>query len=97
MVRVKAHVRKTKKFPIIRELKSDRKLIYAVKKAGIKTFNPKGEWNGYGYERLPLVAEINNEDEAKLFAKLKRKVTIARKKEGPPLSPEERKRNGRKD
>lgn len=42
-------------------LNGNRKLQNACKKAGFKTFNPKGKWNGYGYEKLPLSIEIFSE------------------------------------
>ncbi len=56
------------------ELNSDRKLIYAVKQAGIKTYHPKGRWNGYGYEQLPLVAEITSLAEMRRFNKIKLEI-----------------------
>lgn len=55
-------------------LNSDRRLIYAVKKAGIHTYHPQGSWNGYGYETLPLVAEITSLSEMRKFNKIKKEL-----------------------
>ncbi len=62
------------------ELHSDRRLIHRVKKAGIHTYHPKGRWNGYGYEQLPLVARITSLSEMRKFNKIKRELA----KEPPP-------------
>ncbi len=55
-------------------LDKNRKLIYAVKKAGIETYHPLGNWNGYGYEVYPLEAIIKDEEEQKLFDSIKNSV-----------------------
>jgi hypothetical protein len=47
------------------ELDGNRTLINKVKAAGITTYNPKGSYNGYGYEKLPLVASLENEKDVK--------------------------------
>lgn len=41
-------------------LDGNKKLINACKKAGFETFNPKGAWNGFGYEKLALSIEITS-------------------------------------
>ena len=56
------------------QLKSDRALICRIKKAGIRTFHPKGRWNGYGYEQLPLVAEIQSLSDMRKFNKIVREL-----------------------
>lgn len=56
------------------QLNSDRRLIYRVKEAGIKTIHPKGKWTRYGYEKLALVAEITSLREMRLFNKIKREL-----------------------
>jgi ribosomal protein L7/L12 len=45
----------------------NRKLINAAKKAGLKTFAPVGEWNGYGYAKLPTAAAISSIADLKKF------------------------------
>ena len=59
------------------ELNKNRKLINAVKKAGIKTMHPRGRWNGYGYEQLPLVAVITSLSEMRKFNKIQKEVQSA--------------------
>ncbi len=63
-------------------LNSNRKLINAIKKAGIETYHPEGRWNGYGYERLPLVAKIKSLGEQRKFNKIKKEI-IAYQEEHP--------------
>lgn len=63
------------------DLNSNRKLIYAVKKAGIETFHPQGDWNGFGYEQFPLVAKINSVGDQRKFNKIKREVLELQKTE----------------
>lgn len=63
------------------ELNSDRKLINRVKKAGINTYHPNGMWNGYGYEQLPLVAEITSLSEMRRFNKIKKELKEERQRE----------------
>ena len=55
-------------------LNGNRKLINVVKKAGLKTYHPKGCWNGFGYEMLPLEVEINSLSEMRKFNKIKREL-----------------------
>ena len=45
----------------------NRKLINEVKKLGLATFNPVGEWNGYGYDKEPMAAKIENISDLKKF------------------------------
>jgi len=44
------------------ELNGDRHLINFCRTKKIKIYNPKGDWNGYGYERMPMVAEATDEE-----------------------------------
>jgi hypothetical protein len=69
-------------------LNGDRRLINACKKAGLKTFNPQGDYNGFGYERLPLACRIHDEAELKTFLKVKKELSTS-KVEKKFLSPEE--------
>ncbi len=62
--------RKYKKKTI--SLGGDRMLIYAIKKAGMNTFNPRGKWNGWGYEQLPMVVEINSLGDMRKYNKIKK-------------------------
>lgn len=55
-------------------LYGNRRLINAVKKAGLKTYNPTGEWNGYGYERFPLHVIIRSVGEMRKFNKIKKEL-----------------------
>lgn len=55
-------------------LNGNRKLINAVKKAGLETFNPRGEYNGYGYKRLPLAVRIKSLGEMRKFNKIKAEI-----------------------
>ena len=55
-------------------LNGNRKLIYAVKKEGLKTLHPCGKWNGYGYEKLPLAVSIESLGEMRRFNKIVREV-----------------------
>lgn len=57
-------------------LQGNRKLINAVRKAGLRTYNPKGSWNGYGYEQLPLEVEINSVGEMRKFNKIKKELEV---------------------
>ncbi len=50
------------------------KLQNLIKKNGLKTFNPKGEWTGYGYKKLPLAVKINSLKEMRLFNKIKNEL-----------------------
>lgn len=55
-------------------LGGNRKLINAVKKEGLQTFNPQGKWNGYGYEKLPLSVRITSISEMRKFNKIKNEI-----------------------
>ncbi|MCR5684535.1 MAG: hypothetical protein K6G81_03825 [Lachnospiraceae bacterium] len=55
-------------------LNGDRRLIHRVKKAGLKTYNPRGAWTRFGYERLPMVVEINSVGEMRKFNKIKKEL-----------------------
>jgi len=75
-----------KKVKII-SLNGNRKLINACKKAGLPLHNPQGEWNGYGYKRLPLAVTLSSLKEVRKFNKIKRELNkIPTKK---PKTPEE--------
>lgn len=71
----------------------DRMLINACRKAGLRMHNPKGEWNGYGYENLPLVVEINSLGDMRKFNKLKKECEEKRAsgKAKKTLTPEQKK------
>lgn len=76
---------KTKDIP----LNGDRRLINACKKAGLHCYNPQGAWNGYGYERLPMVVEITSVGEMRKFNKLKTELAnkpVKTSKSDPKLS-----------
>lgn len=64
-------------------MNGDRALINRVKKAGIETYNPRGEWNGYGYERLPLVAVITSLSDQRKFNKIRRELEAERQAKPP--------------
>lgn len=55
-------------------LDGNRKLINICKKNNLQTFNPKGEWNGYGYEKLPMAVRITSLAEMRKFNKLKKEL-----------------------
>lgn len=55
-------------------LNSNRRLINAVKKAGLETYHPQGPWNGYGYEKLPLEVRIESLSDMRKFNKVKREI-----------------------
>ena len=61
----------TKFTPYEESLKGNRKLINRLKKTNIEMYNPRGDWNGYGYTRLPLVAVISTEEENQIFNEIK--------------------------
>ncbi len=71
------------------KLNKNRKLINAVKKAGIETYNPQGDWNGFGYDRLPLVARIKSVGEQRKFNKIKKEVLEYQETHRKPLKTEE--------
>jgi len=55
-------------------LNKNRRLVNLCRKSGLTLINPKGDWNGYGYEKLPQAVVINNPSELLKFNKLKKKV-----------------------
>ena len=75
-----------KKVKII-SLNGNRKLINACKKAGLPLHNPQGEWNGYGYKRLPLAVTLSSIGEVRKFNKIKRELEKIPVKK--PKTPEE--------
>lgn len=70
-------------------LNGDRKLINKVKKAGLIYGNPKGEWNGYGYEKLPIHVIIFSISQMRVFNKLIKEVEEERikQKKKPQIDP----------
>ena len=52
-------------------LEGNKKLINACKKLGLPLHNPKGKWNGYGYDKLPMSVTIRSLSEMRAFNKLK--------------------------
>ena len=71
-------------------LGSDRRFIYALKKAGIECFHPRGAYNGYGYVQLPMAARITSLSEMRKYNKIKREIeacsTVPSDNEIPELS-----------
>jgi len=63
-------------------LNGDRKLINAVKKAGMETINPQGMYNGFGYEKLPLHAVLRSSQDRRKFNKVLKNI------EGEPAKPQ---------
>jgi hypothetical protein len=61
-------------------LDGDRKLINAVKKAGLKTCNPQGKYNGYGYEKLPLHVILEGVGDVRKFNAIKKELDGETKK-----------------
>ena len=61
-------------------LDGDRKIINAVKKAGLKTCNPQGKYNGYGYEKEPLHVILESPGDVRKFNKLKKELDGTPKK-----------------
>lgn len=57
-------------------LNGDRKLSNLCKKNGLKLINPKGEFNGYGYTKLPLHVILENEVEQNLFNEIKKSLVV---------------------
>lgn len=69
-------------------LEGNRKLINACKKAGLECFNPKGKWNGYGYEKLPMAVKIKSLSEMRKFNSIKRELENVY--QSAPLTQEEK-------
>ncbi|GEM_PF-4504976 len=57
-------------------LDGNRKLQNALRKAGLNLFNPRGGWNGYGYDRLPLAVNITSLSEMRKYNKIKKKLML---------------------
>ena len=70
-------------------LEGNRKLINLCKKNDMYTFNPRGEWNGYGYDKLPMAVKITSLAEMRKFNKLKRELELSTS-ESKPKTEEER-------
>ena len=70
-------------------LEGNRKLINAIKKAGIRTFHPQGPYNGYGYIQLPLAAEITSIGEMRKFNRIKKEIASLESTSKKVKSPEE--------
>ncbi len=68
-------------------LNKNQKLVNACKKAGIDVFNPQGEFNGYGYTKLPAHARITSVAEMRKFNKIRSEITGEVK---PELTEEEK-------
>ena len=67
-------------------LMGNRKLINACRKNGLELFNPTGDWNGYGYERLLMHVRIETVGQMRLFNKLEKQCQPIPK---PEISEEE--------
>lgn len=61
-------------------LYGNRRMINRCRKAGLKMYNPKGPYNGYGYERLPLTVVIESDQEMETFRGIKAEVNAIPKK-----------------
>ncbi len=70
-------------------LEGNRKLINLCKKNDMYIFNPRGEWNGYGYTKLPMSVKITSLAEMRKFNKLKRELELSTS-ESKPKTEEER-------
>lgn len=71
-------------------LEGNLKLISRCKKNRLYTFNPKGKWNGYGYDRLPKVVVINSKEQEEKFNTIKEEVEKEQVIEKPALTEEEK-------
>lgn len=65
-----------KNFPTEKPLNGNRKLISACKKKGLIVYNPKGEYNGFGYTKLPAVVVLMNQFDLETFEILLRRNTF---------------------
>ena len=70
-----------KTYPEKISLNGDRKLINAVKKSGLKTMNPQGEYNGYGYEKLEMHVVIESPGDKKKYN------AVVKELQGAPVKP----------
>ena len=66
---------------MIMPLNGDRRLINVCRKAGLNVIEQRGEFNGYGYERLPLACEITTEQELERFLDVSKKCKEIRLEE----------------
>ena len=57
-------------------LKKNRKLINMCKQAELETFHPQGEYNGYGYTKLPLAVKIKSVGEMRKFNKILKELEM---------------------
>lgn len=55
-------------------LYGERRLIKRCREAKLEVFNPRGEWNGYGYTRLPLAVRIRSLSDMRRFNRIKREL-----------------------
>lgn len=71
------------------DLYGDRKLVNAVKKAGLETINPQGGFNGYGYDRMRTHVVIKSVGDMRKFNRIKKELA---EREAPAVkTPEEKK------
>ena len=75
------------KLPRTVSLCRDRKKINACKKVGLPLHNPRGRWNGYGYERLPIAVTLSTIGEVRKFNKICKKLTEKKEKPTETRSP----------
>lgn len=78
------------KLPRTESLYGNRKKINACKKVGLPLHNPKGGWNGYGYERLPLVVTLSTIGEVRKFNKICKELKEKKEKPTKTRSPQEK-------
>ena len=56
------------------KLNGNRRLINACKKAGLDCYNPQGEWNGFGYTRLPMEVMIHSISDMRKYNNILRDI-----------------------
>lgn len=78
------------KLPRTESLYGDRKKINACKKVGLPLHNPRGEWNGYGFERLPMAVTLSTIGEVRKFNKICKELAEYKEKPKKTRSPQEK-------
>ena len=78
------------KLPRIESLYGNRKKINACKKVGLHLHNPQGEWNGYGFERLPMAVTLATIGEVRKFNKICKRLAEKNEKPKKTRSPQEK-------
>lgn len=70
-------------------LDGNRRLINVCRAAGLELENPRGQYNGYGYERLPLAVVIYNEADQQRYDAVIAAYNATPKKATKRKTPEE--------